>query len=345
MRFFNFRTFWQSEIQLVRKFRSFIGVSWEMSLTTPVAFIIFNRPDVTERVFQAIRQAQPQKLLVIADGPRADRPGEAEKCAAARAVIDRVDWDCEVLTNYSEVNLGCKLRVSSGIDWVFSEVEEAIILEDDCLPAPSFFSFCQVLLEKYRHDERVMMISGNNFQPPDKQIQESYYFSKYIHVWGWATWRRAWQHYDVEMSSWRALRDERFLDSMCNDPIEKEYWIKIFDDVANGDIDTWDYQWNYTCWQQSSMNIMPSINLISNIGFRSDATHTMGDSAWAHMPVGEIPNIRHPIAVFRSHDADTYTFDYVYDGKALRFNKTAMGKSIQVLRKIKGASTKWLVNN
>jgi hypothetical protein len=316
-----------------------------MTFSVPVAFIIFNRPDTTDRVFQAIRQAQPQRLLVIADGPRADRPGEAEKCAATRAVIDLVDWECEVLTNYSDTNLGCKRRVSSGIDWVFSQVEEAIILEDDCLPAPSFFQFCQTLLEKYRDDDRVMMISGDSFQPADRKFEDSYYFSKYIHIWGWATWRRAWQHYDVEMSSWQDFRDRRLLNASCPDPIEAEYWLKIFDDVANGSVDTWDQQWVYTCWQQSGMSIMPAVNLISNIGFRDDATHTIGSSPWAEMPVGRIHNIRHPPFVLKDQEADTYTFENIFDGKSLRFDKTAVGQIIQSLRKLKGAAKRWLVKN
>jgi len=156
-----------------------------MSLQVPIVFIIYNRPDLTERVFDSIRKAKPNKLLVVSDGPRFTE--DVEKCKCVRAVIDKVDWDCEVLKNFPEVNLGCRKRVSSGLDWVFSEVEEAIILEDDCLPAPSFLSFCQTLLERYRDDERVMHISGNNFQFGISRTEYSYYFSKYTHLWGWAT--------------------------------------------------------------------------------------------------------------------------------------------------------------
>jgi hypothetical protein len=309
-----------------------------MSLSTPVAFIIFNRPDTTTKVFETIRQAKPQKLLVVADGSRIDRPDEAEKCAATRAVIDRVDWECEVITNYSDINLGCKHRVSSGIDWVFSQVEEAIILEDDCLPAPSFFQFCQTLLEKYRYDERIMMISGNNFQPENDRVKNSYYFSKYASIWGWATWRRAWKHYDVEMSSWQQFRDKGLLNAVCNDPIEIEYWLKIFNDVSEDFIDTWDYQWGYTCWQQSGMCIMPSVNLISNIGFRDDATHTLGESPWAEMKVGSINNIIHPTFILNDRGADMDMFDRVFGGKTLKFNRTIYGKIIQFIRKLKTAS-------
>ncbi|MEN2383889.1 MAG: hypothetical protein KA716_33360 [Gloeotrichia echinulata DEX184] len=154
-----------------------------MPLSTPIGFFIFNRPDLTAQVFEAIRQTKPHKLLVVADGPRF--PEEEEKCLKTREVIKSVDWDCEVLTNFSEINLGCKYRVYSGLDWVFSQVEEAIILEDDCLPTPSFFYFCQTLLQRYRDDERVMHISGNNFQFGQSRTPYSYYFSKYNHIWGW----------------------------------------------------------------------------------------------------------------------------------------------------------------
>ncbi len=171
-----------------------------MSLETPVAFIIFKRHDLTERVFQAIREAKPKKLLVIADGPRF--PEEAAKCQKTRDIIQQVDWDCEVLKNYSEVNLGCRQRISSGLDWVFSQVEEAIILEDDCVPAPSFFSFCQTLLDYYRDDNRIMVISGDNFQDGQSRTDYSYYFSRYNHCWGWATWHRAWQYWDFNKNKW-----------------------------------------------------------------------------------------------------------------------------------------------
>ena len=304
-----------------------------MAINTPVAFIIFNRPDVTERVFQVIRDAQPQKLLVISDGPRGDRPGEAERCAAARAVIDQVDWECEVLTNYSDTNLGCKHRVSSGIDWVFSQVEEAIILEDDCLPAPSFFQFCQTLLEKYRYDNRIMMVSGSNFQPNNK-MKDSYYFSDCIHIWGWATWRRAWQHYDVEMASWPTFRDRGLLKAVCHNPLEADYWQKNFDDVSNRTVDTWDHQWVYACWQQSGMSVTPAVNLVSNIGFRHDATHTFGESPLAAMPIGNIYNIKHPIFVLNDQEADDYVFSNVFGGRTTKF-KTIADRVVRLLAKLR----------
>lgn len=310
----------------------------QLMLKVPVAFIIFNRPDTTDRVFQAIRQAQPQKLFVIADGPRGDRPGEAEKCAAARAVIDQVDWDCEVLTNYSEVNLGCKIRVSSGIDWVFSQVEEAIILEDDCLPAPSFFAFCQVLLDRYRHDERIMAISGNNFQNAQSRTDYSYYFSRYNHIWGWASWRRAWQHYDVDLKTWPEFLHSSLIKSVCDDELEQQFWTYNFQKVHSGDVDTWDYQWTYTCWTQGGLSILPNVNMVSNIGFGPSATHTQKNSAIANMPAQDIWKITDPPFIVRHKEADKYTFDEIFCGKNIRFSKTFVGRLKNILSKIKNFS-------
>ena len=174
-----------------------------MNLTKPVVLIIFNRPKLTEVVFQAIREAKPPKLFLVADGPRPNRPDDIPRCAAARKVVEKVDWDCEVLRNYADENMGCGCRPASGITWVFSQVEEAIILEDDCVPSPSFFPFCQELLDRYRTDERVMHIGGMNWQSGHRRSPFSYFFSKYPQCWGWATWRRAWAHYDFTMRYWR----------------------------------------------------------------------------------------------------------------------------------------------
>jgi hypothetical protein len=197
-------------------------------LSTPVAFIIFNRPDTTARVFEAIRRAEPPQLLIVADGPRVDRPSDVERCAAARAVIERVDWDCEVLTNYAEANMGLADRVSSGLDWVFSLCDRAIVLEDDCLPDPSFFRFCDELLDRYRDDERVMAISGDNFQLGRRRTRYSYYLSRYNHCWGWATWRRGWQHYDHRMQLWPLVRDGGWLwthgAAECEPRVQHRLW-------------------------------------------------------------------------------------------------------------------------
>lgn len=275
-------------------------------MKTPVALIIFNRPDCTARVLEAIASARPETLLVIADGARPDRSGEAEACAATRAVIERVDWDCEVLTNYSEVNLGCGLRPLTGINWVFEQVEEAIILEDDCLPHPSFFPYCEELLERYRNDERVMMIGGVNFLGELKTPYQSYHFSRFGSSWGWASWRRAWQLNDYEMKLWPMVRDLGILAQMFPDPLHCRYWQetfqRVYDKQAEG---VWDYQWLLACWINSGYRIFPEVNLISNIGFRADATHTFGDGPFANMPTAGIHlPLKHPPFILRGIEAD-----------------------------------------
>jgi len=309
-----------------------------MSLATPVAFIIFNRPDVTKIVFEAIRQAKPKKLLVVADGPR--NPAETEKCRESRACLEKVDWDCEVLTNFSEKNLGCKLRVSSGLDWVFSQVEEAIILEDDCLPSPSFFPYCQNLLERYRHDERVMMINGTSLDSSIAEPKYTYYFTKYSQVWGWASWRRAWQHYDVDMKSWPEFSQSGLLASVCEDPLEVAYWTERFDRVYAGKIDTWDYQWTYACWTQHGLFVQPMLNMVSNLGIgHPDATHTRTRTNLAELPLHDLQQIIHFPFMVRNVAADRNTFDNVYGGNSMIKSATPVqvtedGNSTGLKRKI-----------
>lgn len=280
----------------------------DWQLKTPVAFIIFNRPDTTALVFAEIAKAKPPKLLVVADGPRTSRPGEAERCAATRAIIGRVNWDCEVLTNYSDANMGCKNRVASGLDWVFEQVPEAIILEDDCLPHPTFFRFCEELLERYRDDERIAMISGGNFQFGRKRGDASYYFSRYNHIWGWASWGRAWQHYDRDAAIWPEFRDNGCLEVLIKDPGERKFWAKIFQSVYEGRIDTWDYQWGLATWAHGMVSVIPSVNQISNIGFGVDATHTHGASIYAALPVEPLRfPLCHPKVILPHAEADAFT--------------------------------------
>jgi len=240
----------------------------------PVALLIFNRPDTTAEVFAAIRRRQPERLLVVADGPRADRPGEKERCNEARRIALAVDWPCQVETCFAERNMGCRLRITSGIDWVFSRSPVAIILEDDCLPHVDFFPYCEQLLERYADDQRVGLVSGTNFQGRRHPVDASYYYSRYIHIWGWASWARAWRHYDLGMKAWPELRSNGWLKRNVEDPAEAEHWQDAFDRVYHGKLDTWDFQWVFACWLNGMVGIQPAVNLISNIGFRADATHT-----------------------------------------------------------------------
>jgi hypothetical protein len=276
-------------------------------MTPPVILIIFNRPDTTERVFEAIRAARPPKLLVVSDGPRASRPGEADRCEATRAIVEGVDWDCEVLKDYSAENLGCRRRVSSGLTWAFAQVDRAIVLEDDCEPSPSFFSYCAELLDRYADDERVMMISGDNHLFGAAFCGESYYFSHYAHIWGWATWSRAWQKYDLEMSGWPEMRRRGLLRQYFPTEAERYYWDSLFQYVYEGNIDTWDYQWVYSILANSGLSIAPRRNLVRNLGFNADATHTKGDSIYSTLAAQEIElPLDHPRTAIASSDADAY---------------------------------------
>jgi hypothetical protein len=248
-------------------------------LTTPVALVLFNRPDVTARVFGQIAQVKPKRLYLIADGPRIDRPDDVHACQAARDVVEHVDWDCEVFRNYSEVNLGCGLRPATGFSWLFEQVEEAIILEDDCVPHPTFFPFCEELLERYRDDRRVVSIGALNSEgrrSDDPLHQYSYHFSRILATWGWATWRRAWQQVDMKLSAWPEVRSTGLLMEMVGDARIAERYARLFDraHAAAGQIDFWDYQWVFAGWLQNGFAAMPNGNLVSNIGFGSHGTHT-----------------------------------------------------------------------
>lgn len=295
-------------ILVAEYFRSNVPAMTEWKLKTPVVLLIFNRPDALMRVFDVVAQVKPPKLLVVADGPRPDRPTDGEKCAAARAVVERVDWDCEVLTNYAEMNMGCQDRVSSGLTWAFDTVNEAIIVEDDCVPHPTFFPFCEALLERYRDDERVMVISGDNFQQGRKRTDDSYYFSRYPHCWGWASWRRAWQHYDHTMTLWPDIRDSGWLADVLQDPPVADYWTRIFQSTFDGKVNSWAYRWTFACFIQSGLTILPNVNLVSNIGFGAEATHTTGQSTTANMLVAPVDfPLRHPPFVIRDTQADLFT--------------------------------------
>lgn len=279
-----------------------------MGLKTPVAFLVFNRPDTTAHVFEAIRIARPSKLLVVADGPRHDRPEDAELCAVTRTIIEGVDWPCEVLTNYSDTNMGCKARVSSGLNWVFSQVEEAIILEDDCLPHPSFFRFCQEMLDRYRDDERVMMIGGTNYLLDQLDIAESYCFSRYFSIWGWASWRRAWDKYDINMIGWPGLKEEEALRSFYCQPFMRKHVTKAFDGAYEHRINTWDIQWFYSCLFNNGLMIIPKVNMISNIG--TTGAHSSQCSINHFMPVKGIDTKRllHPEQVHPNFTYDNALF-------------------------------------
>jgi hypothetical protein len=241
----------------------------------PVLFLVFNRPDTTARVMEAIRAARPERLYVAADGPRDGNAGEAESCAEVRRLGTQIDWRCKVRTLFRERNLGCRHAVSSAITWFFEQEPEGIILEDDCLPSIDFFPFCADLLERYRDDERVMTICGSAYADSGTDYPSSYYFSYYADMWGWATWRRAWQHYDCRMTRWPAFKAQGGLEALAaGRPWHSAYWAALFDATYEQRIDTWDYPWIYTVIEQGGLACCPARNMISNLGWGADATHT-----------------------------------------------------------------------
>jgi hypothetical protein len=278
---------------------------------TPVTFIVFNRPETTKKVFDCIREMRPSSLFIIADAPRDDHPEDKAKCAEVMDIINRgIDWECDVKTNISETNQGLKQRISSGLSWVFENVDRTIILEDDCIPDLSFFPYCEELLKKYENDTRIMSISGDNFQYGNIPCPHSYYFSRYMHCWGWATWKRAWDLYDIEMKSWPELKEDRWLDYIITDTTERIYWEFIFDKVYSGEINTWDYPFVFSMWKQRGLSIIPCTNLVSNIGFGENATNTSdasGNNILANMDTGKIElPLSHPENMVRNFIADDF---------------------------------------
>ena len=278
-------------------------------MKSAVLFLVFNRPEPTARVFEAIREAQPPRLYVAADGPRAARIGESERCALTRRIASAVDWPCRVDTLFRETNLGCKNAVSSAIGWFFEHEDEGIILEDDCLPEPSFFRYCDELLAHYRDNPRIGLISGDNFQFGKTHGVSSYYFSRYAHIWGWASWRRVWKHYDRDCANWPAFRDDGGLERVPGmSRREIRHWESIFDKVYANGIDTWDYQLAFAMWSHQMLSVLPQQNLVTNIGFGPEATHTSASSRFANVPVSPIRfPLLHPTSLTACEQADRRT--------------------------------------
>ncbi len=292
--------------------------TFKKQLNTPILFLTFNRPDLTQRVFNEIKKAQPKQLFIVADGARNEE--EKELIKKTRKIIEQVDWDCEVHKNYSDKNLGCKIRVSSGIDWFFENVEQGIILEDDCVPSQSFFWFCENLLDKYKNDERVMHVAGNNFQFGWKRNKDySYYFSYYGSIWGWATWKRAWDMYDVNIEMWPEIKKKKYLLEILGNEKEVLFREKSFDQIYYEQFNTWDFQWVFARLINKGLSIVPNVNLISNIGFGENATHTKkinSKDERVDMKIFDIDfPLSHPKFIIRDKISDTRYFEKFIERK------------------------------
>ncbi len=286
---------------------------------TPILFIVFNRPDVTQQVFDQIKKIKPKKLFVAADGYRRNVKGEKQKCEQTRNICKNIDWDCETRTLYREQNLGCKVAVSSAITWFFENVDEGIILEDDCYPDLTFFEYCQNLLEKYRDKSDIFLIGGNNFQKKIIGNNESYYFSNYGHIWGWATWKRAWYMHDNDYFNYDPKSSTTELSHIFNSKSEKRYWNKIFAACKMGTINTWDYQWQYYIWKNKGISITPNKNLTINLGLKNNSTHYfLNDSCKTNLTCNSLsfPLVHPTIEIDRA--ADIYTYENIFSHSIVR---------------------------
>jgi hypothetical protein len=288
---------------------------FDKPLETAVLFLVFNRPDTTAHVFEAIRQAKPTRLYIAADAAREGRPAEAVKVAKVRQISTNVDWSCEVKTLFRENNLGCKYSVSSAITWFFEHEDEGIILEDDCLPSQSFFWFCEEMLNRYRLDKSVMAITGTNITR-NVNFDGDYFFSRYALMWGWGSWASAWKEYDLELDNWPKHDQLKHLKLLGVTGLnERMRWKDILTRTRDKLIDTWDYQWIYSCWVSGGLTIAPAKNLIQNIGFSDNATHTVGyHPILSNLHLNDLHwPLRDPLECKPHSDADLFIGKYWFE--------------------------------
>lgn len=305
-------------------------------LNTAVLFLVFNRLDTTKQVFEAIRQAKPPRLYVAADGARVNKEGEAEKVQAVRDyIMQNIDWDCDVKTLFRDQNLGCKYAVSGAITWFFENEEQGIILEDDCLPSQSFFWYCEELLERYKDDESVYLVSGDSRGSESFGMKEDYGFCKYPMIWGWASWARVWKNYDSELQDWPKQRVTLPFSISSYKPTVI-FWRNIFERMYNKEIDTWDYQFSYLLLKNKGKCIVPKVNLITNVGFGVDATHTFSTESDAanrtrfeiNIPLTHTPNPTSEKKVNDFYDRNEFSSKPVIIRAINKLARLTIGKNI-----------------
>lgn len=272
----------------------------------PILILVYNRPDTFKKLIYCLKKIQPKKIYIRGDGPvNAD---DVIKINAVKKTILRINWNCKILTNFNKINIGCRGSVSSGIDWFFSTEKMGVILEDDCLPNTSFFKFCEILLKRFRYNKKIYTISGSNFQNKIT-TDNDYYFTKYPHCWGWATWARAWKSYDQNLSFWTKWKKTDKWKKYIKLTIEKKYWEKIFNNVLKKKIDSWAYVWTASVWYKNGVAIVPKTSLINNIGFDDRATHTQNSQTKS---ISNLKNLKfplkHPKRIKIDIRADNYTF-------------------------------------
>ncbi|MCS6821135.1 MAG: nucleotide-diphospho-sugar transferase [Microscillaceae bacterium] len=290
-----------------------------MPFSVPILFLTYNRPTHTQKVFEVIRQMQPAQLFWAIDGAKNEQ--DLPKIAAVKAIIQQITWQCDLKILENSQNLGCGIAVSRAISWFFEHVEQGIILEDDCLPEPSFFHYCQILLERYAQNNEIMCISGVNYCPRTRKIPESYFYSYYAQIWGWATWKRAWLHYQHSTQSWEAFIRSSIFKEIFTTQRERVYWQKTLINYAQQNPNLWALRWLVSIWQRKGLAVIPKHNLVSNIGFGQEATHTRITESWfANMPTFPLNQITFPQKISRNLQADICTFRTFYNPKTTFLN-------------------------
>ena len=307
-------------------------------MKSAVLFIIFKRPDTTRRVFDRIREAQPPRLYIAADGPRKDHVGESEKCQAARKVVEYIDWPCEVYRLYRDENLGCGVGPFTAITWFFEHEEQGIIIEDDILPHIDFFKYCDEMLDRYKDDESIQLIAGRNSFYDDFQHEYSYYKSSLFHIWGWASWRRVWNTYQYNTSEISFVFFKKKLNSRSLLKKTNQYWMRIFERMQRQPIETWDFQLYFNEIINDRYSIIPFVNMVENIGFDKEATHTHKGKIKETTQKGNSPYpIKHPECISENHYADAvFALNFGFFRKS--FCSRVISKFRSVLQMIQGQS-------
>ena len=279
-----------------------------MQFKVPILIIIFNRPELVQQLFNEIKKQKPKYLFISCDGPRENRSGEIELLNQSKAVFNQIDWDCEIKTQYRNENWGAGKSISDALIWFFNQVEEGIIFEEDCLPHQDFFPYCEELLQKYRTNEQIMFIGGNNFLKETKS-KYSYYFSAYPHIWGWASWKRIIDGYSFDLKN---VSKKDFRDAISNYNFswsEKRVWFDKFRRIQMGQINSWDYQLTYNIWSKNGISIIPSLNLVRNNGFGSNAIHCKDqESDFANLEINKILPLNHPQNICINKDNDYHFY-------------------------------------
>jgi hypothetical protein len=305
---------------------------------TPILLLTFNRPNTTQRVFNEIKKIKPKKLFIASDGPRRENKEDEANCQKTRKIIEQINWPCEVKTLFRNENLGGPVGNSSAITWFFENVEQGIILEDDCLPHQSFFQYCEELLEKYRNNDKIMCISGDNFQNGIKRDSASYYFSNHNHCWGWASWRRAWSLRNKDFKkNYEYFIKENKIEQITKNKLYQKFWLNIFKKIYTGEKNNWDFIWTFTCWSNGGLTCLPNKNLVSNIGFGPNAQHTTDKNSKLSNMRTEILDfpLTHPALVKANEEADDYTNKHHFKIKKQKFSVLFLNILKKALKKLK----------